>query len=240
MHLRVGLHELDVAGAGPRGPPASEVEHRRADVDSQRHAVGADTAGGIDGQGPVPASHVGNPLARREARRGKHGLPERLKHGVVAAGFGDPLLAFTCPLFELAGVRDLPARRPGWGSWLLRAHPVAPAFGLVLMPIVSCHGRIQDKEGQTVRAVARARTRASLTERTVPEHPVAGESWNWIGPTGDPLAPSAAMCGRRSVPQTTTATPWSWTGTNRSLTCRLATSAAAHTSTQRTSPTPLA
>ena len=113
MHLRVGLHELDVADAGLRCPPASEAEHCRGDVDSQRHAVGADTAGGIDGKGPVPASHVGHPLARREAGRGKHGLPERLKHGVVAVGFGDPLLAFTCPLFALAGVRDLPARRAG-------------------------------------------------------------------------------------------------------------------------------
>ena len=140
MHLRVGLHELDVAGAGLGGPPASEAEHGRGDVDSQRHAVGADTAGGIDGKGPVPASHVGHPLAGREAGRGKHGLPEWLKHGVVAVGFDDPLLAFTCPLFELAGVRDLPARRLDGGSGLLCVHRVALPSALCFMPIVSCHG----------------------------------------------------------------------------------------------------
>jgi hypothetical protein len=58
MYLRVGLHELDVAGAGLRCPPASEVEHWGGDVDAHRDAAGADAAGGVDGQGPVPASRV--------------------------------------------------------------------------------------------------------------------------------------------------------------------------------------
>ena len=132
MHLRVGLHELDVAGAGLRCPPAGEVEHGRGDVNSQRHPGGADTAGGLDGQCPVPAAHVGHSLAGREAGRGQHGLPERLKHGVVAVGFGDPLRAFTCPLLALVSVRDLPARRLDLGSGLLRVHRVAPAFCIVL------------------------------------------------------------------------------------------------------------